>query len=185
MPRKHKLRKLSMTINEYAEAILPIIKLCLKEKANNPTSYKSSHLWYIYRQAFYGFTEFIDWKSRCRVSVDAMAEYKKIDPFGDLRNRKWYEQKDFDSGIQKGKFHLEHIFTGDMFRDAIESLSAELLTVDRLVDIVRDHYSVAWILKTENKRLPRSDRGKSLQEALKIYEQKGIKLLEVLHPTGA
>ena len=172
--RRRKSRTLSMNINEYIEAILPIAKLCLKEKANNPISYKSSHLWYLYRQAFYGFADFIS-LSRYMASSRAFAKYRKIDPSGNIRKRRWFEQPEFDKG--RKKFHLEHIYTGDMFREAIELLPKNKRIVQGVRDIINREYCVAWILKEENKLLPKKKRGKSLQDAFKIYQQAGLRLI--------
>lgn len=158
-----------MTIEEYTEAILPVIKLSLNERS------KKSHLWYLYRQSFYGFTELID-PSHYRVSSEADREYHLIEPGGDFKNMTWIEQPKFDKG--RKKFILEHVYTGDMFRAAIEELYASnQLTTMNLVDLVQKNYCVAWITKEENKRLPRSKRGASLQEALEVYSKNGIRLL--------
>lgn len=166
----------SYSIDDYAQAILPIINLCLKEKEVNREAYKKSHLWYLYRQAFYGFGDFMDGQV-AYVSTRAMEAYKKKDKDGDLRTRKWSEQPTFDSGRQGGIFHLEHIYTGDMFRSAIEEEAKGGLTAQKIVQLIKDNYRVAWILKSENKDLPRSERGNSLADALAIYAKKNINLL--------
>ncbi len=170
----------SYSIEDYAEAIIPVINLCLKEKKENLKLYKKSHLWYLYRQAFYGFGDFMDGQSAYRMSAGAAEEYKKIDPVGDLRMRKWSEQPTFDSGRQKGIFHLEHVYTGDMFRDAVEALAEDGLTAQKLVQLIEKNYCVAWILKTENTHLPMSKRGKTLEDALAVYAEKGVQLSDPL-----
>ena len=118
----------------------------------------------------------MDLHSICKVSSRAIIEYKKIDSGGDLRMRKWSEQPTFDKGRQKGIFHLEHVYTGDMFRNAVELLPDKDLTVHKLVELIQKNYCVAWILKEENKLLPKSNRGESLEDALQIYSKVGINL---------
>jgi hypothetical protein len=156
-----------MTIEEYTTAILPLIEYCKKEKSTN------SHAWYLYRQSFYGFIDFIDSNKRKKVSEQALSLYRKTNPKRALRKRLWKEQPTFDRGREK--FHLEHIYSGDMFRKAISQLPSGELTVTNIVKIVRENYCVAWITKEENRRLPRS-RGSSLKEALTRYKKEGIKL---------
>jgi len=173
---KQKIISPSFSLEDYTEAILPIIKLCLREKVENQKSYKKLLIWYIYKQIFYSFIDFMDLRSICKVSSRAVTEYQKIDSSGDLRMRKWSEQPAFDKGRQKGIFHLEHVYTGDMFRRAVESLPKKDLTTNKLVELVQKNYCVAWILKEENKHLPRSNRGKSLEDALEIYSKVGINL---------
>jgi hypothetical protein len=71
---------------------------------------------------------------------------------------------------------LEHIYTGEMFRDTVEALSDAERTPQKIMQIIQDNYYVAWILKEENKTLPLSYRGKTIDDALSIYEKSGIKL---------
>ena|SRR3989338_5467307 len=167
---------ISTTLEEYIGIVLSIANLCSKEKTKNPKSYKSLHIWYLYRQAFYGFIEFIDWKTACRASERAVEEYRKIDPLGDIRTQKWSDQPKFDNGRQNGEFHLEHVYTGDMFRDAVEMLPEDERTTQSIAQIIRNNYCIAWILKGENKLLPRSSRGKTLGDAINIYSKYGIQL---------
>ena len=167
------MTEIATTLKEYAKIVLFIADLCNKEKLKNPKSYKNLHSWYLYRQAFYGFIEYIDSKDYL-VSQRALEEYKKIDQFGDIKTRKWSEQPKFDKG--RKIFHLEHIYTGDMFREALDSLSENNRTAENIARIIRDNYRIAWILKKENKLLPRSSRGKTLEDAMKIYSEHEINL---------
>jgi hypothetical protein len=165
---------LATTLEEYAKIVLSITDLCNREKSRNPKSYKHLHSWYLYRQAFYGFIEYIG-SSDYLVSQRALEEYKKNDHVGNIKNRKWSEQHKFDEG--RKIFHLEHIYTGDMFREALDSLSENNRTSENIAQIIQDNYRVAWILKEENKLLPRSNRGQTLEDAMKIYSEHGISLI--------
>ena len=167
----------STTLEAYADIVLSIATLCNKERLENPKPYKGLHIWYLYRQAFYGFAEFIDWKTACRASERALEKYREEDPSGDIRTQKWSDQPRFDNGRQKGKFHLEHVYTGDMFRGAIETLPEKERTPQNITRLIQDNYCVAWILKKENALLPRSNRGKTLEDAINIYSRHGIRLL--------
>jgi hypothetical protein len=167
-----------MTIDDYIEAIIPIINLCLKEIDINKQGYKKTHLWYLYRQSFYGFTEFIDWKTRCKASVGADQVFTIKNPGNDIRNYKWPQQNDFDGKSRfKGIFLLEHIYTGIMFREAITKLPLEEITIQKIRQIIDNNYFVAWILRDEDKKLGRLSRGESYQDALNYYESKGVILL--------
>lgn len=166
-----------MTIQEYTEAIVPIILLCRKEKVLNPTSYRRSHLWYLYREAFYGFSEFSDWKAKYRESFKANEMSKQLRPPVTLLNQTWYDQNNFDTGRLNGKFHLEHIYTGNMFRDAIDALSDNELTAKKVVDIIKKNYQLAWILKVEDRQLSKKKRGENILDALNFYKSKKIDLL--------
>src|ERR1035438_1215392 len=129
-----------MTIEKYAEAILPLIKECYED------GNERSHLWYLYRQAFYGFTEFIDQNAKIRVSGEAARAYRLIAPSGDLHKMTWVDQPTFDKGRQI--FILEHVYTGEMFRSAVKELYEKNdLTQESLVELIRKDYCVAWILK--------------------------------------
>ena len=166
-----------MSIEEYTSALLPMINLCMIERERNPSSYVKTQLWHLYEQAFYGFIEFVDWDSHCRVSSKALAHYRHTYPDGHLKKRKWFEQKEFNLGGRHSAYLLEHVYTGEMFRNAIDSLGEHHRTVEHIVRLVQTEYCVAWILRQENGRLPRSRRGKTLQDALDVYRKVGIELL--------
>lgn len=165
------------TLEEYSKVVLSLADICKREKIANGKKYKSLHTWYLYRQSFYGFVEFFDWEKICKVSEKAKEAYKKIDSNEDLHTKKWDDQLKFDKDRQHGIFHLEHVYTGDMFRKAVESLSDNERTIENIVKIVKENYCVAWILKNENKLLPQSDRGDTLKDALDIYLKCNIKLI--------
>jgi len=43
------------TLNEYVKVVLSMVDICKKEKIANSKTYKKLHIWYLYKQAFYGF----------------------------------------------------------------------------------------------------------------------------------
>lgn len=161
---------------EYSKIVLSIANQCLTREGESK-SFKSLHIWYLYRQSFYGFEDYLDWSKCCRVSEQAQAVYQKIRPGEDMRINKWKDQPRFDDGRQRGKFHFEHVYTGDMFRDAVDSLHGIERTPEKIMQIIEENFCVAWILKEENKKLPPSKRGENLRNALGVYKEKGIKLL--------
>jgi hypothetical protein len=160
------------------KAILPLIirgNIMQKEK---PLGYKNTQLWYLYRQIFYGFSEYIDWDSRCLASVKAQNKYNELGYEGSLRQRRWREQPEFDGRARlNGNFLLEHIFTGNMFRSMISEIPVHNLTTEIVREIIGENYYVAWILRTEDKLL-KGKRGKTIDDALKFYNNKGIEFAD-------
>lgn len=160
---------------QYCELVLKIRDLHASQPGNR-------HYRYLYNQSFYGFTGFLSPQISTSVSERAHERYEMIRrlPSGkdlptDMREVPWDLQPKFDKG--RKVFHLEHVYTGDMFRTA----AREIRDVQGLVRLVRDNYRVAWILKTEDQELNRngfrSERGSSLKEALDAYSKSGIRLL--------
>ncbi len=80
------------------------------------------------------------------------------------------------------QFRLDHIFTIGMFKQALRCLPQEDLNVGNINQIVKDNYAVAWITKDENHYLDtrgcRSKRGVSLTDALRVYNEAGIHLMD-------
>lgn len=136
---------------------------------------------YLYNQSFYGFAGFLDPLVSTGVSERAHEQYEIVRqrfPAAslptDMREVTWDLQSKFDKG--RKVFHLEHIYTGDMFRKAVKAISAS----QELAQFVRTNYRLAWILKAEDQDLNRSGyrsrRGNTLGEALNAYEKCGIRL---------
>lgn len=59
---------------------------------------------------------------------------------------------------------------------AIEKMHGRVES-DGVEALIRDNYAIAWILKAENARLPRSVRGTTLQDALEAYARCEVKLV--------
>lgn len=133
---------------------IPIINLVQKEQ--NPKGYKKLQLWYLYRQFFYGFPNFMPWKDICTVSKAAQLKFQELGNKDSLTNKYWTDQPKFDLG--RKIFNLDHIYTGDMFRNNVNDLwlkNNNKIDPDELSKLILDNYKMAWILKTEDKRLPR------------------------------
>jgi hypothetical protein len=169
------------TVNTDAE-LLQYSELVLKLRDLHLGQIENRHYRYLYNQSFYGFRGFLDPLLSTRVSERAHKQYRCIlqgRPAGslptDMREVPWDLQPRFDKG--RKMFHLEHIYTGDMFRKAAETIP----NAQGLAELVRANYRVAWILKSEDQDLNRygyrSNRGKSLAEALDTYRASGIALL--------
>jgi hypothetical protein len=111
-------------------------------------------------------------------SEKALENFKGISTGKDIWNLDWADQPHFDDGHQKGIFHLEHIYSGDMFRNAVEGILECKNRTARLAEIVQTNYRVAWILKSEDGILRRKGRGKTLVSALDYYKKCGIILVD-------
>ena len=158
-----------MTIEEYTQTIFPLIEFNLKQQEQDPKGYKDNFTWYLYCQSFYGFTNFF--RNRIRISEKVHEDYVKENT---VNIREFLTKY---SGL-KGKYIQEHMYTGTMFRKGIELLyKNQKLNVENIVILVNDNYSMAWITKEENKRLPKSCRGDTLSDAEKVYVNAKIKLI--------
>jgi hypothetical protein len=166
-----------MTLDEYVETLIPIIKALRSEKARNRRGYKKLQLWYLYRQFFYGFKEFLDDATHCKVSRRAQEEYARGGQEGNLEDMTWNDQPRFDPGRET--FLLEHTYTGDMFRADIDELDDNELTVDRIAGLVRAKYFVAWILREEDNILNELGyRNERPENPFEAYRQAGIELVD-------
>lgn len=169
-----------MSLNEYYEIFAPLMAACLRKRKQS--DFKKMHLWYLYRQAFYGLGECLQWNAICCLSTSAASEFSKLRPSEELRALRWSDQPSFDPG--RKLFHLEHIYTGDMFRAAVES-AAPTIDAASFAELVTNNFAVAWILKSENasENLRKSYRGVFLIDALQEYRKAGIQLLPPLIPS--
>lgn len=162
-----------VTLEKYAEVVISLFNICEIEKENNPKKYKQLHSWYLYRQSFYGFLDHMPAKNNF-ISQRAKEKYSE-DNKDSLREKTWIEQPEFDS--QRKIFHLEHIYTGVMFRNAMKNMKDSERTVETVTDLIKSNYRSAWILKEEDKLLPKSYRGNDLNDALRSYVCAGITLI--------
>jgi len=166
---------------EYTAVVLDILNLCERQKIDGKYD-KSKHLWYLYRQSFYGFADKLDNKAIRYASEAAIQRFGQVRPGESLRDMDYIKQPTFEptGSRQNGEFHLEHIWTGDMFRKALNRLAeTNALSVSRVAELIRANYCQAWIMKSENAKLSRSDRGDTLEDALGVYSGSGIQLVEL------
>lgn len=165
-----------MKLEEYIDIMIPMIILLNKEEKERPKTYKSRQLWYIYRQYFYGFAEFIKWHTLINASKDAQDLFKTDSPGLSILDQHWKDQPNFDKG--RRVYNLDHIYTGQMFRNAVAILvKEEKLTTENIAHIIKENYRMVWILKSEEKRIKRSDRGLTLNDAINHYQSKQISLV--------
>ena len=65
-----------------------------------------------------------------------------------------------------------------MFRNAISILvQEERLNTESIAKIINENYRMVWILKSEEKRIKRADRGLTLSDAINHYSSKEITLI--------
>ena len=166
-----------MTLQEYIEIMIPMVKVIYREEESDPKNFKRTQLWYIYRQYFYGFAKFINRKKLFDASISAQKKFEELEEGKEIVNEDWGDQPRFDPG--RKIFNLDHIYTGSMFRNALKELdSLNKLNVSDIEALIQNNYRMAWILKEEEKRLPRFNRNKTLNDALQIYESNGIHLIK-------
>jgi len=167
-----------MTKNEYTKAILDLIKVRLRLKKDNDKSDAAKHLDYLYGQALRGYEIF----GKKYASRAAQEEYETLGNRGPISQWQMRQCKEFEKrGRLKGAFQFEHVYTIHMFDKAICSLPVSDVNEDSIIQIVNSNYAVAWITKDEDRLLDehyKSDRGKTLADALDIYKRLGIELID-------
>lgn len=159
-----------MQLSEYIESILPLIKASRRFRSKNSPAAK--HVRYLYGQAFYGFDEY----AKRKASVEAKRLYSSRGFTDNLSQQSVSNQVKFDpKGRKKGDFHLEHVFTGSGFREAVENLTEEELTVENIETIVKEKFICAWILKTEDAELDKAGyRSNRPENPIDAYAEVGI-----------
>ena len=83
--------------------------------------------------------------------------------------------------ISRSGLHWEHVYTGEMFFEAVLELFREgggRVDGARLQALVLDNLACAWVTREENGRLPKSFRGRNLEGALGAYRAAGIELVD-------
>lgn len=169
---------------EYLKLIWPILEYCTKYIINDdgkPVYNRESdkHIWYLYRQAFYGFFNVLN-KPKQYYSKGAELEFNRLIRGTSFESRSlstinWNEQVLFD----KGRKHLliEHMYTGSMFRLNVRHKYNEgALEIDSVCKIVEENYKVCWITKCENQRLHKTKREGDLIE---YYASKEIYIANI------
>ena len=180
------MKKDSLNLESYLEKVWPILEYCTKEieideKTGRPTLDTASkkHIWYLYRQSFYGFDTVVN-NTKYYYSAAAnliFTEKSKGTSLAgrSLSNIKWTEQPIFDP--QRKFLMLEHMYTGTMFRiDVLKLLKEGRLSIEEVAPLIYDNYNVCWITKEENEKLDKTIRGGNLFE---YYEDKKIIIVNV------
>jgi len=162
---------------DYLQLIWPILEYCttevkIDEKNSKPIfdSESKRHIWYLYRQSFYGFDTVLN-KKKYYYSAAANLIFIQNSKGTILEGRslssiKWTEQPIFDPNRQK--LILEHMYTGTMFRIAVWNLLNEgRLSIKEVAELISTEYKVCWITKDENRELAKTIRKGNLFEYYK------------------
>lgn len=160
------------TLSDYCAVVLALADLCKREQKDGAPN-KALHSWYLYRQAFYGFHDYLKLANRDLASQRANKRFGELLPGRDIRDLVWSDQPSFDP--KRREFHCEHVYSGNMFRNHVDQIINTSERVEKLANIVQENFRIAWILKEEDRKLKRSDRGDTLQSALERYSKVGIK----------
>ena len=173
-----------LTLSTYLEKVWPILEYCTAEIMNDKgkpvlnTDYKK-HIWYIYRQIYYGFFHVLPNK-KYYFSQEAEIVFKRNSKGTKLENISFEKitgeyQNIFDKG--KKELLVEHMYPGTMFRLAVwEMYISNVLTIENVSQLIINKYSICWVTRTENKRLHKTKREGNLFE---YYKDKKIIIVNV------
>ena len=164
---------MSQDLERFAESRIQFVQHCLQVWTQPTDRHQRASAKYCFKQGFfYAAAYYVEWNPFISQGARDQASVQGL-PIERLRSARWHDQPSFDPG--RDTFHFEHVFTGEMCWTAVTELSGSFSSKD-LSDLLRVNYATAWILKDEDGRLPRSVRGKTLQDALQIYTDKGVSL---------
>jgi hypothetical protein len=172
------------SIEKYIELIFPIIEYCAKESQKE--NFEKDHVWYLNRQAFYGFGMFFTKYYYSEKAKNKFLELHKEYLNDCAENNKTPIHLTIDSLdwntqplIDKGRINLifEHMYTGTMFRNDIQKLHFDgKLTKEDIKKLVGNKYKVCLITKEENKSLHKTQRG---SDPIAYYTEKKIKIVNI------
>jgi hypothetical protein len=169
-----------LNLKSYLEKIWPILEYCTKEIIDKKTgkpilnSEFQKHIWYLYRQSFYGFASVLNimqYYYSNAANLIFMQKSKGTSLEGrSLSNIKWAEQPIFDPN--RNELILEHMYTGTMFRIDVAKLFEDRdPSIKEVAKLINESYKVCWITKDENKKLQKTKREGNLFE---YYKKNGI-----------
>ena len=174
-----------ITIESYSEIIFPLIKHCCIESQSK--EYQKDHLWYLYRQAFYGYGMFQDKNLYSENAFNKFNELyakylsettkrNKIPKILTIEGINWSEQPLIDK--KREELLFEHMYTGTMFREDITRLYHKgNLDVTEISKLIRLKYKICLITKEENLNLHKTHRG---FDPVEYYQSiGGIKILNL------
>ena len=170
----------SLTLISYLEKVWPILEYSTKEVMDkitgkpNLNSESKKHIWYLYRQSFYGFASVLPdikyYYSNAANLIFIKDSKGTILEGRSLSSIKWTDQPIFDP--KRGKLILEHMYTGTMFRIAVWKLFNEgRLSIKEVAKLISTEYKVCWITKDENEKLHKTKREENL---FKYYKKNEI-----------
>ncbi|MBO90258.1 MAG: hypothetical protein CMP14_12115 [Rickettsiales bacterium] len=164
-------------LERFIESITPMVKHALNEHSDHlaPKHIRTACKYRFKQGFYYQLSRYLS--QNHLVSRSALELSKELGFEDECWNMEWDEQPKYDP-LGRKTFHIEHVYTGEMFFRALKSLNeAGDLNEKTLLQFVLDNYRTAWILKEEDKKLVKSNRGKTLQDALSHYADAGIELL--------
>ena len=164
-------------LESLVESLTPMVKHALNEYSDHlaPRHVRTSCKYRFKQGFYYQLSRYIP--QYHIVSRSALKLSKELGFEDECWSMEWNDQPKYDP-LGRKTFHIEHVFTGDMFFCALKSLNESgELNEKTLLQFVLDNYRTAWILKTEDKKLAKSNRGTTLQDALNHYQEVGIDLI--------
>jgi hypothetical protein len=187
----------NLTLADYVSMIWPILEYCTtqiidsKNKKVNITKY-NQHQWYLYRQAFYGFENFLNLKRYYSAKAQQIfvlllnsENEKKIDQLT-LDQISWEKQPIFDPG--RKFLIIEHMYTGTMFRNDVWEYytgNKSKFNVEGICELIKKNYNICWVEKAfhpslknngkpENSRIHKTKREGDIFD---YYEKMGIEIV--------
>ena len=164
-------------LDNFIESITPMVKHALNEYSDPLASkYIRTACKYRFKQGFYyQLSRYLP--QYHLVSQSALDLSKELGFEDECWSMEWDDQPKYDP-LRRKTFHIEHIFTGEMFFRALKILNESgELNEKTLLRFIVDNYRTAWILKEEDKKLAKSNRGTTLEDALNHYKEAGIDLI--------
>jgi hypothetical protein len=166
-------------LDKFVDSVTPMVKHALEEYSDPTTpKYIRRATKYRFKHGFY--YQLIQYLPQYHlVSRSALSLSRELG-FEDLCwNIQWDDQPKYDPSGKRNTFHIEHVFTGEMFFHALKNMNESGgLSRETLSQFIRDNYRTAWILKEEDRLLAKSKRGVTLDDALNHYKEVGIELLQ-------
>ncbi len=158
-------------LKSYVDKCWPIIEYCTIGYAANKAQFikDNKHVWYLYRQIYYGFGDYILLKHYYTEKAHHFYNNNKkrflelgIDSLADTKN---VHQLKFDPNRE---LIFEHMLPGDMFRQYLVEryiTDKKMITQEEVVSFLEKYYKVCWVEnkradseKSENSHLPKSQR---------------------------
>jgi GR25 family glycosyltransferase involved in LPS biosynthesis len=140
-------------LRHYLEIIWPILNYCtinIFNEFDKPNiNEENKHIWYLYRQAFYGFSNYVNpkqyYSKKAAEYFEKIVKEKKLS-FKSLEEVNWENQHLIDD--KREYLILEHMYTGTMFRlDVLALHKKNKLTIDEVSSCIYSNYNICWIQK--------------------------------------
>jgi hypothetical protein len=164
-------------LESFVESTTPMVKHALSEYSDQlAPKYVRVACKYRFKQGFYyQLSRYLP--QYHLVSSAALKLSKELGFEEKCWDIQWDDQPKYDPKGRK-TFHIEHVFTGEMFFRALMQMNdSGKLNEKTLLRFVLENYRTAWILKEEDRKLAKSNRGETLDDALQHYKEVGIDLL--------